>query len=351
MLLNDIICRLKNPEQSHLKEQAQRKIDLKTKPPGSLGLMEKLAVQLSIIQNTLEPKIENKLLVVFASDHGVTEEGISAYAPEVTHQMVMNFLSGGAAINVLCRHNHIDLHIADVGVNYDFLKTDKLIHRKIRKGTGNIAREPAMTEEDALKSIETGISVFQALYSEKPYQLTGAGEMGIGNTTSATAIICSACRVPPSEATGRGTGINNNILDHKIKIIEKSLALHKPEHNNGIDILKKVGGYEIGSIAGYMLAAASEGTAIVLDGLIATSGAIIAALIDSRVKGYMIAGHRSVEPGHRTALEFLGLDPVMDTGFRLGEGTGAAVAIPFIEGAAKIMCEMASFDGSLTSKN
>lgn len=258
--------------------------------------------------------------------------------------MVMNFLSGGAAINVLCRHNNIDLHIADVGVNYDFLRTDKLIHRKIRKGTGNIAREPAMTEEEALKSIETGISIFQTLYSEKPYQLIAAGEMGIGNTTSATAVICSACGVSPALITGRGTGITDTVLASKIKVIEKSLALHKPKYNNGIDILKKVGGYEIGAIAGYMLAAADAGTAIVLDGLIATSGAIIADLIDSRIKGYMIAGHRSVEPGHRTALEFLGLDPLMDTGFRLGEGTGAAVAMPFIEGAAKIMCEMASFE-------
>jgi len=324
--------------------EAQEKIDHKTKPLGSLGILESIAVKMSLIQDNLNPTIRNKGLVVFAADHGITEEGVSAFPQEVTRQMLLNFLKSGAAINVLCKHNNINLSIIDVGVKGEKILHSGLIDKRIAEGTRNFALEDAMTHDQAIKAIKTGIEVFQSQYAKNKTDIIGLGEMGIGNTTSATAIICAITGKTVRECTGRGTGVDDQGLDHKIKVIEKALNFHKTKPSDGIDILSKVGGFEIAAMVGVSLAAASKGCAIVLDGLISTSAGLLAYVIKPDIAGYFIAGHKSVEKGHIFALEYMGLNPVLDLNMRLGEGTGAALTIDLVDAACHIMCEMASFD-------
>jgi nicotinate-nucleotide--dimethylbenzimidazole phosphoribosyltransferase len=333
-----------SPVDTGLLAAARQKIDSKTKPLGALGRLEDLAVQACLIQKTLSPQLENKALFVFAGDHGVAEEGISAYPSEVTAQMVANFLDGGAAINVLCRHHHIDMRIVDMGVNAEIAPHAKLVDKKVRRGTRNFALEPAMTREEAIQALEAGMACFLDLRNQKPIHLVGLGEMGIGNTTSAAAIISAATGISPHQATGRGTGIDDEGVRHKIKVIEKALAFHRPDSGDGLDLLGKVGGFEIAGIAGAALAAASNGTVVVLDGVISTAAGLIAHLIQPDIGGYLVSGHRSVEPAQQAALERMGLEPIIDLGMRLGEGTGAALAMNFVAAACRIMREMASFD-------
>ena len=337
------------PVDCALESAAQGKIDNKTKPLGALGTLEDLALQMSLIQKELLPVINRKGLFVFAGDHGITEEGVSAYPSEVTRQMVDNFLNGGAAINVLCRHHHIDLKIVDMGVNGEFDPHPDLIDKKVRKGTRNFAIEPAMTPDEAWLALKNGMEIILQSHQAAPLDIVGVGEMGIGNTTSASAIISTICGISPAQAAGRGTGVDNKGLEHKIEVLERSLNFQRPDPHDGLDIVSKVGGFEIAGIAGAVLAAASQGIAVVLDGVISTAAGLLAYVMAPEVGDYLISGHKSVEVAQKAALDHMGLKPVIDFGMRLGEGTGAALTMDTAEAACKIMCEMASFDEAKVS--
>ena len=339
------------PVEKSLLPAAQQKIDNKTKPLGALGRLEQLALQMCLIQKRLDPRAEAKALFVFAADHGITEEGVSAFPAEVTAQMVTNFLNGGAAINVLCGHHDIAMRIVDMGVAAALPDHPDLVAAKIRRGTRNFALEPAMHRNEAVRAIEAGMQVFLDAHAETPLDIIGLGEMGIGNTTSATAIISAATAVAPVDATGRGTGIDDAGLRHKTAIIEKALALHRPSPTDGLEVLCKLGGFEIAGIVGAALAAASQRVAVVLDGVISTAAGLIAYLIEPSIAGYLISGHRSVEVAQLAALEHLQLQPVIDLDMRLGEGTGAALAMDTVAAACRIMCEMASFEEAGVSQN
>ncbi|MCP3954454.1 MAG: nicotinate-nucleotide--dimethylbenzimidazole phosphoribosyltransferase [Desulfobacterales bacterium] len=338
------------PSTEALRPQSQTKIDSKTKPLGALGKLEDLAVQMSLIQNSLNPEINRKALFVFAGDHGIAAEGVSAFPAEVTGQMVQNFLAGGAAINVICRHHGIDIKVVDMGVNADFEDHPILLQKKVRKGTRNFAVENAMSGEEAAQALENGAAVFQEAHRSQPIDIVGLGEMGIANTTSATAIICAVTGISPFKATGRGTGVDDKGLAHKAKVIQKALDFHNPDPGDGYDLLQRVGGFEIAGIAGAALAATAQGTAVVLDGVISTAAGLIAYLINPDIRGYLIAGHRSVEVSQMAALEHMQLEPVIDFGMRLGEGTGAAMTIDVVDAACRIMREMASFDEAEVSQ-
>jgi len=330
---------------------ATAKIDDKTKPLGALGQIEDLAVQMSLIQNNLNPEIKRKNMFVFAADHGITEEGVSAYPSEVTAQMVDNFLNGGAAINVLCRHHDIEMKVVDMGVDREFYPHPDLIMKKVARGTRNFAIEDAMTKQQMIMALENGMTTFLSAYNRRPIDIVGLGEMGIGNTTAASAIISTITGMPPSKATGRGTGIDDKGLSHKTKVIERVLAFHTLDSTNGFDILRKIGGFEIAGIAGAILAAASKKTAVVLDGVISTAAGLVVHAINPGIQGYLISGHKSVEKAQKEALNHMNLVPLIDFDMRLGEGTGAALAIDMADAACKIMCQMASFDDARVARS
>ncbi|MGL1901086.1 MAG: nicotinate-nucleotide--dimethylbenzimidazole phosphoribosyltransferase [Fibrobacterales bacterium] len=334
------------PLSEKLKATAQHKINFKTKPLGSLGTLEDIAVQMATIQKTLDPTITHKAMFTFAADHGIAEEGVSAFPQEVTQQMVLNFLNNGAAINVLCKHNDIKLSVIDVGVKGQAISHPNLISKPIASGTTNFSKEQAMSKDQAIAALTIGREHFIAEHAKKPLSIIGLGEMGIGNTTTATAIISAISDKPVKECTGSGTGVTEETLLHKISIIENALALHKPNTNDALDVLCKVGGFEIAAMAGAALAAAEHGCAVVLDGLISTAAGLIAFSFNPIVAEYCIAGHKSVERGHIYALETMGLTPILDLNFRLGEGTGAALAINIVDAACAIMREMASFESA-----
>ncbi|MBI5633467.1 MAG: nicotinate-nucleotide--dimethylbenzimidazole phosphoribosyltransferase [Nitrospirae bacterium] len=342
-------------------ERAQKRLDNLTKPPGSLGRLEDLAKQLVAITENTMPAIERKVVFTFAGDHGVTEEGVSAYPKEVTPQMVFNFIRGGAGINVLARHAGAEVIVVDVGVDHDFntspspLLTNSrpdgaakgglggvFLSRKVVRGTKNMMKGPAMTKDEAQQCIQVGIDLASA-YVQKGYQLFGTGDMGIGNTTPSSAIASVMTGRAVADVTGRGTGINDESLKRKIEVIEESIRLNSPDPADALDVLAKVGGAEIGAIAGLILGAASHRIAVVIDGFISTAGAIIAYGLEPKTRDYMIAGHSSVEIGHRAMLEKMGLSPILDLNLRLGEGTGAALAMLMIEAGLRIYREMATF--------
>lgn len=333
-----------------LENDARHKMDLKTKPLGALGRLEEIAIRMSLIQNNLNPVVNVKKMFVFAGDHGITAEGVSAYPAEVTPQMVMNFLSGGAAINVFCRHAGAGISVIDMGVNYEFGKAPGLINKKIGRGTRNFLKEDAMTGDEAIRSVEAGIEVFNEAYDIEKFDLAGFGEMGIGNSTAASAIISAAAGLSPDETAGRGTGLDDTGLKKKAEIIKRALMERLPDPKNGMDILQKVGGFEIGGIAGACLAAAAKKIPIVLDGLISTAGGIIAYLIKHDIKEYFFSGHKSVEAGQKVALKILEIEPLLDLGMRLGEGTGAVLAMNLIEASCRIMSEMSSFEEAGVSR-
>ncbi|MDA3918236.1 MAG: nicotinate-nucleotide--dimethylbenzimidazole phosphoribosyltransferase [Deltaproteobacteria bacterium] len=330
---------------------ATTKIDEKTKPLGALGRLEELAIQMSLIQNNLNPEIRQKSLFVFAGDHGITEEGVSAYPSEVTAQMVDNFLNGGAAINVLCRHHNIDMKVVDMGVNREFSSHPDLVIKKVARGTRNFAIEDAMTKSQMIQGLENGMATFLEAFDKHPIDIVGLGEMGIGNTSSASAIISIITGISPSQAVGRGTGVDDKGLEHKLKVIEKALEFHTIDNENGFEILQKVGGFEIAGITGAVLAAASKKIAIVLDGVISTAAGLLAYIINPAIQGYLVSGHQSVEKAHKAALSHMNLTPLIDFNMRLGEGTGAALAIDMAETACKIMTQMASFDEAKVEKS
>lgn len=323
-------------------EHAQKRLDNLTKPLGSLGRLEEFARRLVAITENKMPALDKKVIFTFAGDHGVSEEGISAYPKEVTKQMVFNFLNGGAGINVLAGYAGAEVAVVDIGVDYDFGSTTGLIFKKIISGTKNIRKGSAMTRDEAIKCINIGIELANE-YSKKGYKIFGTGDMGIGNTTSASAISAVLTARSASEVTGKGTGISDNVLAKKIRIIEDAIKINKPDAKDPIDVLSKVGGAEIGGIAGLIIGSALNKTPVVVDGFISTAGALIAYCLEPKTKDYMFAAHNSVEKGHRVILEKIGLKPILDLDLRLGEGTGAALAMLMIEAGLKIYKEMATF--------
>jgi nicotinate-nucleotide--dimethylbenzimidazole phosphoribosyltransferase len=337
------------PLNNEFGEAAKKHLDNLTKPVGSLGLLEEIAQRLAIITENKSPFIDKRAIFTFAGDHGVTEEGVSAYPKEVTAQMVLNFLRGGAAINVLARHAGAEVVVVDIGVDHDFNDHEGLLNMKVMKGTGNFMRGPAMTREEALKCLRVGILLADG-YATKGYNLFGTGDMGIGNTTASSAIASVLTGRKVSEVTGRGTGISAEALANKIRVIKEGIRFNMPDPNDAIDVLAKVGGTEIGGIAGLILGSAANRIPIVIDGFISTAGAMIAYCIEPRVKHYLFAAHRSVEIGHTILLEKLGLRPILDLNMRLGEGTGAALAMTVIEAGLKIYREMATFSDAGVSE-
>ena len=333
-----------------LLDEAQRRLDNLTKPVGSLGRLEEIARQVVAITEKRNPTFCGKTIITMAGDHGVAAEGVSAYPQEVTPQMVYNFLRGGAAINVLARHIGAKVVIVDMGVAVKLDPHPDLISKKIDFGTKNMAQGPAMSREQAIQSIEAGIEVAQSEV-QKGMDILGTGDMGIANTTPSSTIVAAITGMPVAKVTGRGTGIDDETLSHKIQVIQRALKVNAPNPNDPIDVLAKVGGYEIGGIAGAILSAAAARIPVVIDGFISTAGALIAAEICPTVKDYMFSAHNSVEIGHKVMLEFLGLTPIVDLNLRLGEGTGAALGIGIIEAAVKILNEMASFEEAGVSQS
>jgi len=327
---------------------AQAHLDSLTKPPGSLGLLEDLAKKYTAIRDTDHPKINNKYVVVFAADHGVTEEGISAYPADVTPQMVQNFLAGGAAVNVLARQQNAKVLVIDIGVNHLFEPHPELLDRKIAFGTRNLSKEPAMTRGEAEEAIAIGIRI--ASYLEE-VDLLATGDMGIGNTTASSAIFSVLSGLPASHVTGRGTGIDDTTLEKKISVVKQALDMHNPNPEDPIDILTKVGGFEIGGILGLIIGAAAKNIPIVVDGLISGAGASLAIKLNPSIRDYIFSSHRSVEPGHQIFFDLLQEPPLFDFKMRLGEGTGALLAFNLIEAAVRIYSEMATFKSAGVSDN
>lgn len=332
---------------------AQSRLDNLTKPLGSLGRLEELAKLIVGITRKENPQIKNKVIFTLAADHGVVEEGVSAYPKEVTAQMVYNFLRGGAGINVLAKHIGARVIVVDMGVA-EKLKIQKskiksFKDKKINFGTKNFTKGPAMTRNEAIKSIETGIKLIEEELTNG-IDIIGTGDMGIGNTTSSSAITAVIIKKSVEEVTGRGTGIDDKTLEDKIRIIKEALKINNPNSNDPIDVLSKVGGFEIGGLAGIILATAANRIPIVIDGFISGAAALIAYHLEPKVKDYMIASHCSAERGHRIILGHIGLNPLLDLNLRLGEGTGAALGINIVEAAVKILTQMATFKSAGVSE-
>lgn len=335
------IARIRPPDALAAAAAGARQDQL-TKPRGSLGRLEELAVQLAGIQGRAVPRMERKAVITMAADHGVALEGVSAYPQEVTAQMVHNFLGGGAAINVLARQAGADVIVVDMGVASDLVSGAGLVHRKVARGTRNMAKGPAMSREEAIAAVAAGIQVLEAEMA-RGLDIVGTGDMGIGNTAAASAICAAITGHPVAEVTGRGTGIDDGRLRHKVRVVEAALAVNAPSREDALDVLSKVGGFEIGGLAGVILGAAANRVPVVIDGFISGAAALIAAGLAPQSRDYMVAAHVSVETGHRFLLQHLGLKPLLDLGLRLGEGTGAAVGIGLSEAACRILSDMATF--------
>ena len=322
--------------------EAQSRQDILTKPQGSLGRLEELSIQLAGIQGKPIPQISHKAIITMAGDHGVVAEEVGNWPQEVTAQMVYNFLGGGAGINVLARQAGVRLVVVDMGVATELETNPRLLSRKVAPGTQNIALGPAMTEEQAATAIETGIEIATAEVA-KGLDIVGTGDMGIGNTTASSAICAVMTGRLVAEVTGRGTGISDEQLRHKMEVINRALVINHPDAKQPLAVLAKVGGFEIGGLVGVMLAAAAHRTPVVIDGFISGAAALIAAALSPRLKAFLIAAHVSAETGHPTLLEYLGLKPLLSLGMRLGEGTGATLGIFLAEAATRILAEMSTF--------
>ncbi len=319
--------------------EARSRLDTLTKPPGSLGRLERLAVQVAGITGDGRPRLARKLIVVMAADHGVAAEGVSAYPAAVTAQMVHNFARGGAAINVLARQVGAAVVVVDVGVASVLAGELPIVHRKVAFGTANMVCGPAMDRNQMVAAIQVGLDL-----SLREADVLCLGEMGIGNTTAASAIIAAITGGPVAEITGRGTGIDDATWQRKVHVIEQALRMNQPDRSDPLDVLAKVGGLEIAGLVGVVLGAAASRKVVVVDGFIATAAALVAAELCPAVRGYLIAAHRSVEIGHRVALERLELEPLFALDLRLGEGSGAALALPIIDAALAVLAEMATFE-------
>lgn len=331
------------PLDEKVMNKAIERLNSLTKPVGSLGVLEDLVVQLSGITGEILPTVKNKMVIVMAGDHGVVEEGVSAAPQSVTPQMVYNFLNGGAAINVLARLAGAEVKVVDVGVADPSLYSTNLISRKIRLGTANMVKGPAMGRDEALNAIKVGIEIAQAEI-DQGINLLATGEMGIGNTTPSSAILAVYSNASLSTIVGPGVGLNRTGIQKKIDTIETALHINKPDPNDPIGVLAKVGGLEIASMTGLILGSAARRVPIVIDGFISGASALLACKIAPQVKDYIIASHLSEEPGHRILLEVIGLKPMLQMRLRLGEGTGAALAFNLVEAATRIMKEMATFE-------
>jgi nicotinate-nucleotide--dimethylbenzimidazole phosphoribosyltransferase len=313
-----------------------------TKPPGSLGRLEEISIRMAGISGQPLPEVRDKVIVVMAGDHGVVAEGVSAYPQAVTAQMVLNFLNDGAAINVLARHIRARVVVVDMGMAVDVPAQPGLIIKKIAPGTANIALGPAMTRIQAIQAVEAGAEVV-AQEIRRGLDLLAPGDMGIGNTTPSAAIAAAITGLSPGELVGRGTGVDDLGLERKLKAVERALAVNSPDPADALDVLSKVGGFEIAGITGAILAAAAQRRPVVVDGFISTAAAMLAVTLEPKVREYLFAGHCSQELGHLRMMDWLGLEPILDLQMRLGEGTGAALASSLIEAACKSLVEMATF--------
>ncbi|MFA6924548.1 MAG: nicotinate-nucleotide--dimethylbenzimidazole phosphoribosyltransferase [Bacteroidales bacterium] len=327
-----------------LKENLQNKINNKTKPLGSLGLLENIALQIGLIQETLTPELKNPAIIVFAGDHGITDEGVSPFPKVVTQQMVLNFLSGGAAINVFCKQNNINLKVVDAGVDGDFEKNENLIVLKIKNGTNNIIVQPAMTLEECKETMKRGEIIVDNEF-KNDCNIIGFGEMGIGNTSAAALLMSKYCNLPIDVCTGRGTGLDNDGLKRKTEVLQKAIQKY-PEVKDSLEILSTFGGFEIAMMAGAILKAAELKMAIMIDGFIATSALLAAYNLNQNIINNCIFCHTSNEQGHRLMLDYFKAKPILNIDLRLGEGTGAALAYPVIHAAVNFLNNMASFESA-----
>ncbi len=337
------------PINYELKKEIQNHLNSLTKPVGSLGKLEEIAMKFCLITDTAKPVLKKKRIVLFAGDHGVTEEGISAFPKEVTVQMVYNILDGGAAINVLARHISSELSVVDVGVDGK-LEHLALIDKKIKRGTDNITNGTAMTLNEATKALEVGIEQAEKAKAEH-IDILATGEMGIGNTTSASALFAQLLPCNVEDITGRGTGIDDEQLQHKISIIKKILEVNKNNFVSPLQTLAAIGGLEIAGITGLILGAAANRIPIVIDGFISSAAALVACKMNPLVENYLFYSHLSAEKGHKTFYDLFKVEPTINLQMRLGEGTGAALTINLIEAAIKIYNEMATFESAGVSNN
>jgi nicotinate-nucleotide--dimethylbenzimidazole phosphoribosyltransferase len=336
-------CAAIGPLDAAAQAAARARQERLTKPPGSLGRLEALAIQAAGVQARALPRLDHRVIVVMAADHGVAAEGVSAYPQAVTAQMVANFAAGGAAINVLARQTGARLVVVDVGVAGPVPDTPRLRRRPLGAGTANLARGPAMTRAQAEAALDVGVNV---VFEEGARGLDAVvlGDMGIANTTAGAAIIAALCGLPARTVVGRGTGLDDAGLARKQAVVEQALRVNQPDPADPLDVLAKVGGFEHGALAGVALAAAARRALVVVDGLAATAAALLAVRLCPAARGYLVAGHASVEPGQRAALAALGLVPLLDLDLRLGEGTGGALALTLLEAAVRLHSEMATFE-------
>ncbi|TAJ25087.1 MAG: nicotinate-nucleotide--dimethylbenzimidazole phosphoribosyltransferase [Nitrospirae bacterium] len=341
MTLDETIEKIRPADRARMKV-AQARLDRLTKPVGSLGRLEELAARYVAMTGEERPKVPKAAIFTFAADHGVATEGVSAYPSAVTAQMVLNFLRGGAAVNVLASHVGAEVLVVDIGVAHEFGALTGLISKKIALGTKNFLAEPAMSRAEATRALMVGVEL-AAEAVQRGIGLVGTGDMGIGNTTPSAAITSVMTGQPVALVTGRGTGIDEEGYVRKVAVIEAALALHRPDPNDPLDVLAKVGGLEIAGLAGLILGAAAHRVPVVLDGFIAGAAALIASGLQPSCCDYMVASHRSVERGHQAVLDRLGLKPLLDLDLRLGEGTGACLGISLVQAGIKILTQMATF--------
>ena len=317
-------------------------------PPRALGRLHEISERLCGIRKTLKPVINRKAVLVMAGDHGVATAGVSAFPQEVTGEMVKTFLRGGAGINAICRHVDADVWVVDMGIIPDLKPEpedgqDRFLNRKVAKGTSNLAKGPAMTRQSAEESIINGFQVADELF-QSGVEILGTGDMGIGNTTPSAAIGTVITGTSIDEMVGRGTGVDDQGLSRKKDAVHNGIQINQPDPRDGLDVLSKIGGFEIGGIAGCVLAGAFHSRPVVIDGFISTAGALVAHALCPQVADYMFAGHCSEESGHRAMLQYLGLEPILDLGMRLGEGTGGALAMGIMEGALRVFNEVLTFE-------
>ena len=336
-----------SPVSSTIDDDLKKKIDGKTKPPGSLGRLETLALQCGKIQNSLNPEIINPTIMVFAGDHGIAEEGVSPYPQEVTSQMVVNFLNGGAAINVFCRQNNISLHVVDAGVKTDLPQGNELINANIGRGTKNFCKGAAMSLDECERAIEKGAELSRTV-PVSTCNVIGFGEMGIGNTSSAAALTQRFTGIPLEDCVGKGTGLDDSRLEHKQNTIRRALEKHA-EIKEPQAVLSTFGGFEIAMMVGAMLESAVLKRIILVDGFIASAAFLAASRIVPEIKQYAVFTHESDEQGHAEILKYLQVKPLISLGMRLGEGTGAAVAFPILQSAVSFLNQMASFESASVS--
>jgi nicotinate-nucleotide--dimethylbenzimidazole phosphoribosyltransferase len=332
-----------------LKAELLQKIDHKTKPLGALGKLEVLALQIGLIQNTLTPQLSKPTMLVFAGDHGIAASGVSPYPQAVTAQMVLNFLNGGAGINVFAKQNNMQLLVVDAGVNYQFELNPNLINAKIAMGTANFLHEPAMTKMQCEQALTRGAELVKNEI-DTGCNVLGFGEMGIANTSSASCLMSVLCQLPIEDCVGRGTGLDDAGLAKKTEILKNAIQHHSLSKQDVVRVLATFGGFEIAMMAGAMLGAAEQNAVLLIDGFIASAALLVAYKLQPNILQYCIFAHCSGEAGHKKLLDYLGAKPLLDLGMRLGEGTGAALAYPMVQAAVNFLNEMASFESAGVSE-